>query len=214
MTHRHFRILGFERKPPVRLPAEIYSQVLDSMVRTCADALVTGPNGAILLGFRTEEPCKNNWWYIGGRMNPGESFTDALIRNLQREIGMAFTDDRFTQIGTYSLPWPRRQQPPQEGGCHDCSILSRLHLTDEEAADILLNEHDFTTQAWFERKKILSDDSLPEALRCAVMDLILLEKKEELFRTIEFANKDLGGDLEIVAIARELYTLEKAYTAR
>lgn len=186
MNHRHFS-LGFTSHDP-GLSNEAYdelsSRTLDVFVRATADAFITRPNGDILLGFRTEEPCGNQWWYIGGRMKTCESQVAAVVRNLKRETGMVFTPERFEPLGGYSLAWPVRKQHPQENGCHDSSNLFLLGFTDEEAQKIRLNSRDFAGQKWYSPDQIITGNFV-NPLKAAVLDVRALAHKKELFRAID-----------------------------
>jgi 8-oxo-dGTP diphosphatase len=58
-------------------------------------ALFIGEDGKILLGLRapSKKVWPSHWDTIGGRVEPGESLDDALVREVQEEVGV--TPTRF-----------------------------------------------------------------------------------------------------------------------
>jgi len=69
-------------------------------------ALFIRPDGKVLLGLRapTKKAWPNHWDTIGGRVEDGESLEQALVREVQEEVGV--TPTRFTLIATV-----RERQP-------------------------------------------------------------------------------------------------------
>ena len=63
----------------------------DHHTRTAARAILIDDRKRVLLiwGCDPAKPAAGSWWYTpGGGVEPGESFTDALRRELQEEIGL------------------------------------------------------------------------------------------------------------------------------
>jgi len=73
---------------------------MDDPIARTVGALLIGPDGKVLLGLRAPSkkvwPC--HWDTIGGRVENGESLDDALIREVQEEVGV--TPTRFRLIAT------------------------------------------------------------------------------------------------------------------
>ncbi|MEK6883755.1 MAG: NUDIX domain-containing protein, partial [Nanoarchaeota archaeon] len=97
----HFHEKGFIPHSEF-LSEENYAMVLDNVVVTCVDICVINTKGQILLGKRTWYPMPN-WWIIGGRMKPGESFNESASRNIKRELGLNISPDRFERLWEYSM---------------------------------------------------------------------------------------------------------------
>lgn len=80
-------------------------------VTQTAGALLIDADGRVLLGLRaawkTVAPCL--WDTIGGRLEPGEQPDEALIREVQEEIGV--TPTRFRLIATVPEPMPELYGP-------------------------------------------------------------------------------------------------------
>ena len=50
-----------------------YGEALDTLVKACSDMLLVHPDGArIFLGKRLVQP-QPDWWFVGGRIFPGET---------------------------------------------------------------------------------------------------------------------------------------------
>ena len=71
----------------------------DQPARTVG-ALFIGPDGKVLLGLRapSKKVWPQHWDTIGGHVEDGESLDDALIREVQEEVGV--TPTRFRLIAT------------------------------------------------------------------------------------------------------------------
>ena len=93
------------------LTDEEYGVALDNLVITCVDIVLTRV-GEILVGLRTNEPWKDGWMLIGGRMDAGESFGDTAKRHVKKNTGLILDSDRFKYIRTDSYLWSSRQQSP------------------------------------------------------------------------------------------------------
>ena len=77
--------------------------------------IVRNPEGKILLGRRCVHP-QPDWWYIGGRIMPGESPSRSCARLVKRELGLELPSERFEPICVMSQVWEMREQEPQNHG--------------------------------------------------------------------------------------------------
>jgi 8-oxo-dGTP pyrophosphatase MutT (NUDIX family) len=73
---------------------------MQDWIAKTAGALFIGADGKILLGLRAPWkkawPC--HWDTIGGRVEPGESLQEALIREVQEEVGVTPTQFRLIAV--------------------------------------------------------------------------------------------------------------------
>jgi 8-oxo-dGTP diphosphatase len=71
----------------------------DEIARTVG-ALFIGEDGKILLGLRapSKKVWPSHWDTIGGRVEPHESLDEALIREVQEEVGVTPTQFRLVAI--------------------------------------------------------------------------------------------------------------------
>ncbi|MGW8815101.1 NUDIX domain-containing protein [Gordonia terrae] len=54
-------------------------------------ALITDEDGRILLILRRNEPSAGHWSLPGGKVEPGESLDEAVVREVEEETGLAVT---------------------------------------------------------------------------------------------------------------------------
>ena len=77
------------RARPPFLPDATYRAFVAAMPIVCVDVLLTRSNGDALLVLRHAEPVRALYWYPGGRLLMGESFSDAALRKARKEIGLS-----------------------------------------------------------------------------------------------------------------------------
>lgn len=97
------------------IPSDIYQQILEYSIISAVDAIVVYKD-KVLLGKRTQEPCKGMWWIPGGRQNKGEMPQDAIIRKIKSEIGIDVTVERF--VGVYDAIFDKTAFPNLKTGVH------------------------------------------------------------------------------------------------
>jgi ADP-ribose pyrophosphatase YjhB (NUDIX family) len=61
----------------------------------CVGAIITDPAGRLLLVKRGHEPGKGLWSIPGGRVEPGETDEQAVIREVREETGLAVRPGRL-----------------------------------------------------------------------------------------------------------------------
>jgi mutator protein MutT len=67
-------------------------------------ALIRDNHGNILLVKRVKNPDKDKWCLPGGKVNPGESSCQAIIREIEEELNLNFTPtSSFIRIDHESL---------------------------------------------------------------------------------------------------------------
>jgi ADP-ribose pyrophosphatase YjhB (NUDIX family) len=148
-------ITGEQHQPGTFLPDSTYAQALDALVICCADAAILH-QGLWLIAKRAWEP-HPDWWVIGGRMRKGELIEQALRRNVRRELRLDIAEDRLRSIiGYYSTIWDTRAWEPTTNGCHMFSIITAVHLTDEEQASIHLNE-EYVDAQWVDPAHVIEN---------------------------------------------------------
>ena len=157
----HFEEEGFVPHA-IFMDEKDYAKVLDNIVVTCVDICVVNRQDQILLGKRTWYPMRD-WWIIGGRMRPGESFNEAAARHIKRELGLEVDPCRFERLWEYSMAWAKRAQPPEDNGCHMVSITMLLRLEPKEEAQIKHNE-EYEAVQWVDLDTVAEDTSLHPAL--------------------------------------------------
>lgn len=92
-----------------------------------------------------------DWWeFPGGKMEPGETPEDALVREIKEELSTDISVDKF--LYTVDYDYPKFHLTMQ---CYMCSLLNEaLHLNEHEAAR-WLSVNEFDTVNWLPADKIL-----------------------------------------------------------
>jgi ADP-ribose pyrophosphatase YjhB (NUDIX family) len=135
--------------PTASFSDEEYGRILDEFVIACVDVAIIYGN-QILLEERAQEPAKNALWLFGGRMQAGEDFSQTARRSLQRELQLDIPEQRFVEVGTYNLRWPRRREPVSTNGCHHLLIAHTVTLLDSEKVMVDTKITDTLNRAWYD----------------------------------------------------------------
>jgi ADP-ribose pyrophosphatase YjhB (NUDIX family) len=77
--------------------------VVDRPIR-CVGAIVTDAGGRLLLIQRGHEPEAGRWSLPGGRVRPGESDADAVVREVREETGLVVAPGAL--VGSVERPGP------------------------------------------------------------------------------------------------------------
>ncbi len=88
------------------LPTEEYEKIIQSMPIFCIDFLISFQKKYLLIK-RKEEPLKNSYWVIGGRLMFKETIKHAAKRIQEREIGRYFSN--FKEIGFSNYFFPNKR---------------------------------------------------------------------------------------------------------
>lgn len=146
-------VTGREQKLGTFLSDSTYAAALDALVICCADAVILH-QGLWFIAKRAWEP-HPDWWVIGGRMRKGERIEQALRRNVRRELHLDIPENRLLSIiGYYNTIWDTRVQEPTANGSHLFSIITKVHLADEERAHIHLNE-EYADSQWVDPTHVI-----------------------------------------------------------
>ena len=105
------------------LPDQEYRKIINSMPIFCIDFLITWEKQYLLLQ-RKEEPLKNDYWVVGGRLLFKETIKDAAKRIQEREIGRYFS--KFKEIGFSNYFFPSK---PGSKATHTPAILYKISVT-------------------------------------------------------------------------------------
>ncbi len=92
-----------------------------------------------------------DWWeFPGGKMEPGETPEEALVREIKEELSTDISIDKFLYTVDYDYPKFHLTMH-----CYMCSLLSdSLHLNEHEAAK-WLNSEDIHSVNWLPADEIL-----------------------------------------------------------
>ena len=88
---------------PARSGAPILNRVPGSVI-PCVGAVIKDDQGRLLLIKRGHEPGAGLWSLPGGRIEPGETDAQALVREMREETGLAVEAGRL--LGSVRRPAP------------------------------------------------------------------------------------------------------------
>ena len=66
----------------------VYQNIIEILPIICVDIIIRNRNDQYLLVNRMNEPMKDKWWVIGGRVLKGETITQAVFRKAREEAGL------------------------------------------------------------------------------------------------------------------------------
>lgn len=184
------------------LDDKAYGEALDSIVKGCTDLLVTSADGShVLVGKRNVHP-QPDWWFIGGRMMPGDTPASSCARILKRELGLEVPAERIRYVCAASLVWDMRVQAPATNGTCDVQLVFSTQLTADEANRVSLDAQEYTTSDWLPIDAVATGDFHP-ALSHACRELIARGVEERL-RAAATLPPSADADAQLATLAREL----------
>src|SRR3989338_2341217 len=83
------------------IPLDKYVDIVKDLPILCADIVLQNTRGEYLLIKRNNEPLKDEWWVIGGRVLKGETMEEAAIRKVKQETVLQIKNMR--PIGSFEL---------------------------------------------------------------------------------------------------------------
>ncbi|KAL7513026.1 hypothetical protein ACHAXN_012322 [Cyclotella atomus] len=181
------------------LPDDQYGIALDNLVKGCTDILLLDPTGnKIFTGKRCVQP-QPDWWFLGGRIFPGESPIQSSQRLLKRELGLDIDSDRFRPVCCQAFAFEMREQEPKNHGTTDVQFCLKVRLqNEEEVKQVVLDENEYCDSKWAEPMEILEGNYHP-ALRFAVANMLATDA----FDRVEECEGRGGDDKEIAELTRE-----------
>jgi len=109
------------------IPTRLFNQIIKLLPIASVEAIIKKDNTLLFLK-RNNPPVKGEWWFPGGRIKKGETFQEALYREIKEETGLMIDIIRF--VGVYNRIFVNR---------HDITLAFLCRpITDEV---ILNDEH-------------------------------------------------------------------------
>jgi len=85
------------------IPEEEYQKIIKTMPVFCADFLIFAEKKYLLIK-RKEEPIKDVYWVVGGRLRFKETMAELAERVMMREIGQSFPEFKMIGYSNYIFP--------------------------------------------------------------------------------------------------------------
>jgi colanic acid biosynthesis protein WcaH len=117
------------------------------------DLVIRDPDGAVLLGLRTNAPAKGFWFVPGGRIRKNETIRNAFARILEAETGChaAFESARF--LGVFEHLYPDDRYGRASSGTH--YVVLGYELRFASRPDIVLDaQHDL--HRWMNEAELMA----------------------------------------------------------
>jgi colanic acid biosynthesis protein WcaH len=141
------------------IPEYTYRKVQLSLPILCVDLLVRY-QGKYLLIKRKEQPMKDVFWVIGGRVEKGEDLKRAAFRKLKQETGLTARSRDMHMVGIYEDTYEESSLGRIPGGYHTVAVVFEVFVDSIEWLKL-----DDTSSEWglFERP--------PERFRVKAFDM-------------------------------------------
>ena len=131
-------------------------------------------NNKMLLGRRSNEPLKGQWFTPGGRILKNESWQDCLRRVAQSELGFYVEDIRkFTLMGIWNHFYTN-SAVDENISTH---YVNLPHFCFLEKQPILKADEQHDKLSWFDLEKIKGNGNFHEYIRSFACKLINKENK-------------------------------------
>lgn len=188
------------------LPDDEYGIALDNLVKGCTDILLLNPAGThIFTGKRCVQP-QPDWWFMGGRMFPGETPVQSGQRLFKRELGLEIESERFSIVCAQAFAFGMREQEPKEHGTTDAQFCFKVQLkNEEEMKKVVVDEQEYSDSEWKLPTELLEGNYHP-ALKYAVGCMLAGEALERM----EECHEEGGSDAEIAKLSREFLKRRRA----
>ena len=86
---------------PAFMPPAAFAAVIRNTPLVAIDLILRDPEGAVLVGLRTNEPAKGFWFVPGGRIRKNERLDAAFARILKQETGLEAPRAEAKRLGVY-----------------------------------------------------------------------------------------------------------------
>lgn len=130
-----------------RVSEDVWETVVRNVPIPSVD-LIVRTKGGILLARRQNEPAKGEWFVPGGRVQKGETLTDAVQRVAKKELGVQVRIEQ--ELGAYDHLYAE-SDIPNSGGKH--YVAHGYVVSPESESFELDSQHD--------QVRVFTEDELP-----------------------------------------------------
>jgi len=124
---------------------ELLSLAMNTMILVCSDVvIIDSATKSFYLANRTRRPAVG-LYIIGGKRHAGETPKEGMRRKFKDETGLDVPEERFEFVTLQEFIWEDRAQPPYTP-CHVLSFTYKIELSDEELAQINLQEGEYNSK--------------------------------------------------------------------
>ena len=144
------------------IPENEYRIVIKSVPIICVDVILEHPEKGYLLVRRNNEPLKDDYWVVGGRVLKSETLKDAAIRKVRQELG--FTTKNLDFVGVYEDFFDK----------NSLQLDSLYHTVSAVFHAALQNQDDFQLDS--QSSSWMFSDKLPARLKILTSEKSLTKK--------------------------------------
>ena len=112
-----------------------YKKIIQVLPIICVDIIIKNKDGRYLLVKRNNEPLKDEWWVVGGRIHHNETVEDAARRKVFEEAGI--TPKLLNPIGYFDGIF-NENSFGVEGPYHAMSIVFETTL--DKSPNVILDQ--------------------------------------------------------------------------
>lgn len=143
---------------PVRLPPDVFRQVVELTPLVSIDLIVRDPAGRILLGYRRNRPAQGFWFVPGGRVGKNETRAEAFARLTQAEIGVELPIGRASFVGVFEHIYADNFADDPRFGTHYVVLAYEIAVDPYELRPPHDDQHD--DYLWLSEAEMLSRDDV------------------------------------------------------
>jgi colanic acid biosynthesis protein WcaH len=151
--------VAVEPKPGEWLAAQDFAAVVRLTPLVSMDLLVRAPDGRVLVGRRINEPAKNCFFLVGGRITKNESRTAAFRRLTREELGLESAIEQARFLGVFDHFYPTNRFEHPGFGTHYVVLGYELKLYVEPSA---LPREQHGEYAWMTEAELKSSAEVHE----------------------------------------------------
>jgi colanic acid biosynthesis protein WcaH len=140
------------------IPENFYRQIISVLPVVCVDIIIRSETGKFLLARRKNQPLKEQWWVIGGRILAEESAYKACVRKVFEETGLEIHALQF--IGFYEDVFDKNSFD-EASSYHTISLVFETKVSSEQ---LILLDKQHSEWNWF--------DGLPDRFTISTQNLL------------------------------------------
>jgi colanic acid biosynthesis protein WcaH len=149
-----------------KIPEKEYKFILDNIPICCVDVVIEH-NGKFLVCKRKDEPMKDKYWFVGGRLLKGESAFVCAQRKLNDEAGISWSDvGAIFRVDTFETIF---DAGPLNTKSHTINITYHALINTIDCVHI--NNEDFSDYRWANGSENFLDDYIKKVITIATTEI-------------------------------------------
>ena len=124
---------------------KLYKKIMENMPVVCVDALIIKEKNEYLLVKRKNDPLKNKFWMVGGRLNKNELIVNGIKRKIYEEIGIKNT---YVKYINFFEEFFKKTEQNINGNFHSISFV---HIAFVHSSEKIKIDNQSLEFKWFKR---------------------------------------------------------------